>query len=232
VVGDVSEKSLLSRIQKTYGELPPSQLPLEDVRPEPPQTEERVQEVEKPTVTEKVAMGYHSPAMGDFDHPALSLLAEVLFGGRASRMHQRLVRELEIATDVRVFVGPFRDPGLVEIYASARESHTAEEMLEAIEKELDRVREEPIEAAEIERARARLELGLVSGLETADGKASTIGFYDSVLGRPSAAFERLEALERVDASDLRRVARRYFVNERRSVILVRVQKDGGNGAER
>jgi len=230
VVGDVSEKSLLARIQKTYGELPPSQLPLEDVRPEPPQTEERVQEVEKPTVTQKVAMGYHSPAMGDFDHPALSLLAEVLFGGRASRMHQRLVRELEIATDVRVFVGPFRDPGLVEIYASAREGHTAEEMLEAIEQELDRVREEPVDAAEIERARARLELGLVSGLETADGKASTIGFYDSVIGRPGAAFERLEALERVDASDLRRVARRYFVRERRSVILVRVQKDGGNGA--
>jgi zinc protease len=230
VVGDVSEKSLLARIQKAYGELPPSNLPLEDVRPEPPQTEERVAEVEKPTVTQKVAVGYHSPAMGDFDHPALSLLAEVLFGGRASRMHQRLVRELEIATDVRVFVGPFRDPGLVEIYASARDQHSAEELLDAVDAELARVREEPVTVEEIERARARLELGLVSGLETADGKASTIGFYDSVLGRPGAAFERLEALQRVSASDLRRVARRYFVRERRSVILVRVQKEGGNGA--
>jgi zinc protease len=103
-------------------------------------------------------------------------------------------------------------------------------MLDAIDAELARVREEPVTVEEIERARARLELGLVSGLETADGKASTIGFYDSVLGRPGAAFERLQALERVTASDLRRVARRYFTRERRSVILVRVPKDGGNGA--
>jgi zinc protease len=220
-VGDVTEEALLSRISAAYGALEPSVLPLEDVEPEPPQTEERRREVEKPTETEKLAVGYHSPAMGDFDHPALSLLAEILFGGRASRVHQRLVRELEIASEARVFVGPFRDPGLLEIYASARGSHTAEELLTAIDAELERVREEPIAQAEIDRARARVELSLFAGLETADGKASTLGFYDTVLGRPAAAFERMEALERVTASDLRRVARRYLVRDRRSLVLVR-----------
>jgi len=223
VTGDVTEATLLGRIQAAYGHLPASKLPLEDVRPEPPQRGERRREVKKPTATEKVAVGYHSPAMGDFDHPALSLLAEVLFGGRASRVHQSLVRKLEIASEARVFVGPFRDPGLMEIYASARGTHTAEELLAAVEAELDQVRSEQIPDEEIERARARMELSLIAGLETADGKASTIGFYDTVLGRPAAAFERLEDLRRVSASDLRRVARRYLVNERRSIILVRAQ---------
>src|SRR5262245_51417579 len=142
--GDVSAPTLLAKVQKAYGALPPSELPLEDVRPEPPQTSERRREVQKPTATEKIAIGYHGPAMGDFDHPALSLLAEVMFGGRASRMHQRLVRELEIASDVRIFVGPFRDPGLIEIYASAREKHTAEELLRAIDEDLARMREEAV----------------------------------------------------------------------------------------
>jgi zinc protease len=161
--------------------------------------------------------------MGDFDHPALSLLAEVLFGGRASRLHQKLVRELEIATEVRVFVGPFRDPGLIEIYASARGEHTAEELLAAIDEELTRVQDEPITPEEIERARSRLELGLLAGLETVDGKASTIGFYETVLGRPAAAFERLEATARLNASDLRRVARRYLRKDARSIVRVRAQ---------
>ena len=223
-VGDVSVPFVLGKIAKAYGHLPASTLPLEDVVPEPPQTEERNVEVTKPTSTQKLAVGYHSPAMGDFDHPALSLLAEVLFGGRASRMHQKLVRELEIATEVRVFVGPFRDPGLIEIYASARGEHTAEELLAAIDEELTRVADEPIAAEEIERARARLELGLLAGLDTVDGKASTIGFYETVLGRPAAAFERLEATARLTASDLRRVARRYLRKEARSVVRVRAQK--------
>lgn len=223
VVGDVSERDVLRRIQNAYGMLPPSTVPPEDVRPEPPQLEERKQEVKKPTTTQKLAIGYHGPAIGDFEHVALSVLAEVLFGGRASRMHKKLVRELEIATDVRVFVGPFRDPGLVEIYASARGEHTAEEMLVAIDAELARVIDEPLPAEEIERARARMELALLASLETVDGKASTAGFYETVLGRPGAAFERLEAIERVDASDLRRAARRYFIPGR-TLILVRVHE--------
>jgi len=221
VAGDVNYANLLPRIQSAYGALPASELPLEDVRPEPAQDEERRAELTKPTATEKLAVGYHSPAMGDFDHPALSVLAEVLFGGRASRLHQLLVRKLEIASDVRVFVGPFRDPGLMEIYASARTGVTAEALLEALDQELDRVCEERVGEDEIERARARMELSVIAGLETADGKASTIGFYDTVLGRPAAAFERLDDLRRVGPSDLRRVARRYLRRTKRSVILVR-----------
>jgi zinc protease len=227
VVGDMSEAAALRRIMHAYGSRPAVELPLEDVVPEPPQTSERRFELAKPTASDKLLVGYHSPALGDFDYPALSLLGEVLFGGRASRMHQRLIHELELATEVRSFVGPFRDPGLTEIYASARGSHRAEELLEVIDRELERVREEPIPLAELERARARLELGLLASLDSVDGKASTIGFYDTVLGRPAAAFERLQATARISAGDLRRVARRYLVPERRTVGCVRPQKASG-----
>ena len=228
VVGDVAELALLKRLSAAYGALPPSTLPLEDVQPEPPQNAERRLEVTKPTSTEKLVVGYHSPAMGDFDHPALSLLAEVLFGGRASRLHQKLVRELELATEVRAFVGPFRDPGLFEIFASAREGKNAEQLLAVIDAEFEKIQTEPITAEEIARASARLELSLLAGLETVDGKASTLGFYETVLGRPGAAFERLETTRRVTASDLVRVARRYLLPRFRSVILVRPDAAASN----
>jgi zinc protease len=229
VVGDFAETGLLEKVSRAYGAIAPSTVPVENYQAEPPQTAERRAEVKKPTPTEKVAVGYHAPALGDFDHLGLSLLVDVLFTGRASRMHQKLVRELEIASDVRASVGPFRDPGLVEIFASAREGHTAEELLLAIDGELSRVQEEAVTNEEIERARARTELGLLASLETVDGKASTLGFYETVLGRPAAAFERLEALRRVGPSDLLRAARRFFAARARSIVLVR---KGLLGAER
>jgi zinc protease len=230
VVGDYSETSLLEKLTQAYGALAPSVLPVEDFKPEPPQTEERRLELKKPTPTEKVTIGYHSPALGDFDHQALSLLVDVLFGGRASRVHQSLVRKLEIAADVRASVGPFRDAGLFEIFASAREGHSAEELLAAIDAELERVRQEPVTQDEIERARARTELGLFGSLETAEGKASTLGFYETVLGRPAAAFERMDALRRLDTSDLLRAARRFLTPTARSVILVRAELAAGKKA--
>jgi zinc protease len=230
VVGDYSEGSLLEKLTQAYGVLAPSVLPVEDFRPEPPQTAERKLEVKKPTPTEKITVGYHSPALGDFDHQALSLLVDVLFGGRASRVHQNLVRKLEIAADVRASVGPFRDAGLLEIFASAREGHSAEELLAALDAELERVRHEPVGQDEIERARARTELGLFGSLETAEGKASTLGFYETVLGRPAAAFERMDALRRIDTSDLLRAARRFLTPAARSVILVRAELAAGKKA--
>ena len=224
LVGDFSTWAALAQISELYGQMAPVPIPVENNYPEPPQMEERRVELHKATPSEKLSLGYHGPALGDADHIVISVLAEILFGGRASRMHRRLVRELGIATDVRIFVGPFRDPGLLEVYVGAEAAHTAEELLEAVDAELARVRDEVIPEGEIQRAQARLELGVLAGLETADGKASTLGFYDTLLRRPSAAFERMQALMHVDAADLRRVARRYFDPKRRTVVVVRVEK--------
>jgi len=232
ISGDFKLADLLRMISMRYGVIPSSVLPLEDAQPEPPQTNERRVEVKKPTTTEKLLVGYHAPALGDFDHPAISLLSEVLFGGRASRLHQRMVRELELASEVRASVGPFHDPGLFEVCAAAREGHTAEELLAVLDEEIRKVIETPVTEQEMARASARFELGLLGG-QTADGKASTIGFYEAVLGRPAAAFEKLDATRRLTQSDLLRAARRYLDSRQRSVILVRPDgaKAGAEAAE-
>ena len=59
-------------------------------------------------------------------------------------------------------------------------------------------------------------------VRSADWQASW-RFYETVLGRPSTAFERLTATERLTQSDLLRAARRYLSRDQRSVILVRAE---------
>ncbi|MFC1641184.1 M16 family metallopeptidase [Myxococcota bacterium] len=230
VVGDFAPAELVKLVSQRYGGLQAAALPAEEVHPEPPQTAERRVEVRKPTPTEKLCVGYHGPVIGDYDHLALTVLAEVLFGGRASRVHRALVRERELASDVRVFVGPFRDPGLFEVAASARNQHTAEELLAVIDEQFEMVCRDPVPDEELERARARLELSLLAGLETVEGKASTIGFFAALLGRPAGAFERLDLLPRITASEVRRAARRFLRPEARSVVLVRVDAPQGRTA--
>jgi zinc protease len=221
VVGDFRTASLLKLVAQAYGPLKKSTIPVEDVHPEPAQISERRAELKKPTPTEKVCLGYRAPALGDFDYGPMSVLAEVLCGGRASRLVQKLVHELEIATDVRASVGPFHDPGLFEISASARETQTCEAMLSQIDAAIDRIRDEPVTDEELERALARLELGLISGLDTMEGKASTVGFYESLLSEPAAAFSRLSAMRRVTQSDILRAVRRYLEPNQRTCIFVR-----------
>jgi zinc protease len=225
LVGDVDIRDALSLVQQHWGHLPPANIPVEDVSPEPPQVEERLVRTEKPTPTHKLAIGYKSPALGDFDHPPLVLLNEILFGGRSSRVHRKLVQELEMATEVRGWVGAFRDPSLYDLYLSARGEITGMELLEALDAVLDEVRAKPVDQGELDRAKARIELSTLQGLETVFGRAEQIGVYETVLGSPSVLFERLGAYRRVTLSDLLRVARTYLVRTSRTVV--EVQPDGG-----
>ena len=220
VVGDVNEKDVLAKIGAAYGAIPASVLPEEDTYPEPPQSEPREISFKKPTPSEKLLVGYRGPALGDAEHATLVVLNEVLFGGRAAQLYRELVIANESCTEVRGWVSTFRDPGLYELYFTARPGVASDAILATLDAQIERVKTELIEAEEIERAKSRLELGLLQSLETTSGKAEQIGFYDTVLGDPTAAFRRLERYRRVTAGELRTAARRWLVNDARTIIRV------------
>ena len=229
VVGDVRERDVLLAIRNAYGAIPAQTIPAEDVAPEPTQLERRETEVRKPTATEKLLIAFKGPALGDADHTVATVLCEVLFGGRASRLYRTLVVERELATDVRGWVSTFRDPGLFECWATARAEHTTQEIQRVMDQAFERACSEVVTDDELARAKARLELGQLQQLETIPGKAEQIGFFETVLGEPSHAFRRLEAFRRTTESDVRRVARRYMLDS--SSTVVRVLPESGAARE-
>jgi zinc protease len=220
VVGDVKEQALLTKVRDAYGSIARSTIPEEDTHPEPPQLEARDLEVRKPTSTEKLLLAFPGPALGDADHAPLTVLNEVLFGGRASRVYRSLIIEREIATEARGWVSTFRDAGLYDTFVTARGAHTTREIEALLDAELARVKTELVTDDELARAKARLELSMLQSLDTMSGKAEQIGFYETVLGDPTAAFRRLDAYRRTTAGDLRRVARRYLVDRARTIVRV------------
>jgi zinc protease len=229
VCGDVRERDLLLAVRDAYGGIPAQPIPPEDIVPEPPQLDTRDLVIKKPTATEKFLLAFKGPALGDADHATMTILSEVLFGGRASRLYRSLVVERELATDVRGWVSTFRDPGLFECWATARDAHTTHDMQAVMDAALAAMQADVVTEEELARAKARLELGALQQLETIPGKAEQIGFYETVLGDPSHAFRRVEAFRRVTTGDLRRVARRYLSGPGRTVV--RVVPDSGATAE-
>ncbi len=225
IVGDVEREHLLELLAGAYGSIPAAPVLAEDRRTEPPQTRERRSQLSLPTATHKLAVGYHCPAMADADHPALTLLVEILFGGRASRVHQALVQQAEVASSAGGFVGNFRDPALLDIYLTARPEHDCSSLLRALDEQLEQVCRDAPSESELERGRARVELSSLRALETAAGKAEQIGFCELVLGDPAGLFARLEACAQVSRDDLLRVARRYLQPNARTIVEVSPELD-------
>jgi zinc protease len=221
LVGHFDEEGTLALIQQHYGAIAPSELPPHHFEAEPEQGEERVLEVEKPTPTDKLALGYKSPSLGEPDYAVLTVLNEVLTGGKSSRLYRALISEGELASEIRGSVSPTKDPGLYELWASARAGHSAEQALAAIEAVLDDVRTNGISESELDKAKNRLELGFLHGMETVSGKAEQIGFYETVLGDAARIFQQLEAYRSVSLADVLRVANARFDKTQRTTLFVR-----------
>src|SRR5436305_15039672 len=97
------------------------------------------------------------------DDATLDVVADVLAGGRSSRLYRRLVYELQIATDVAAFQDGTRIDGKFEIFATARPGHELGELQRVIDEELRKLADQGPTAREVERARNRLDAQFVSG---------------------------------------------------------------------
>jgi len=229
LVGDLDVRRTLMLVRKYYGGLKSARIPDEEFDDEPGQNAERSVALSRPTPTEKVSVGYKCPGFGHEDHAALSVLAEVLTGGRSSRFYRDFVTEKEIATDVSGWASTFRDPGLIELTVTGREGVTVDRLLHAFNRAVENLTHSPITPDERDRAVARMELTFLRNLETVGGRAEQIGFFDTVLGDAAGGFVRLEKIRGVTTDDLRDVVRRYMVRHRRTVVVVR--SDLGNHDE-
>jgi zinc protease len=222
VAGQFQEAVVLAAIVERYGRVPPSDtLPQQTVAPEHAPASAVRAEVTRPVAADRLVIGLAAPSLGDPDRPAFELAAELLAGGPSSRLHRTLVVDTEMASSVDGELPATRDPGLYALWVQATRTHTAEEVEAIVEAELGRLRDQPAPAAELNKARAQLETALWRGLTSSEGRAEQLGEFEVCAGDYRRLLARAGDYSRVDASDVRRIARGYFAPGRRSVVIAR-----------
>jgi len=230
VCGDIDEDETLRLIDEHYRDIPPQQVPPEPPVVERPQTAERRALYTKPVTTDKLLLGYKAPGFTDKDHLRLDFLSELLLGGHSSPIYRDLVVDSEVVSGISGSLTPFRSPGLWEVGASLQRGHLAEEALARFDEHIAKVKRDGVTEDEVERTRARLLTEFYSGLRTAHGKAAQLGEYETTAGDYRALFAVPDNLRAITAADLKEVARRYLVTERRTVLIARppaARKAGG-----
>lgn len=220
VAGDHSHADVLERIQDAYGALSPSKMPERPAPPAPRQRTERRARIAWPTPSEKLCMAWHATPHVAYDTAVLEVIDELLTGGRSSRLRRRLVEELEIVAELRGGISGLRHAGLFELWISMREGERAADALAVVDEEIARLSSERVSSSELEKIKNRIELFFLSEIETANGKASQIGFADVVADDPAHAFTRLAELRRVTPDDVARVASKVLRPSRRSIVHV------------
>lgn len=218
-VGDFEESALLDLIASHYAHIPAAQLPEATSTAEPEQTRERVVRAPKPIATDRVLVGYKAPGQDEVDWPALEIVATLLAGCPSARLYRKLVIEHEAASSVDAQLTPFRDPSLLRLAITTARGHDADEVLGIIDAEMAALIASPPSKAEVEKAKALAETDFWTSLVEIDGKAEALGHYETALGDFRKVNQMAERLAQVTVEDVARVAQKYLVKERRTIVI-------------
>jgi zinc protease len=218
IVGDFDPAQTKAAIKKYFGTLKRgAAVPPIDVRT--PRIEaERRKVVNDRIELPRVYMTWLTPSIYKPGDAEAVVAGEILGGGRASRLYQKLVYEKQIAQDVQARQESLLLGSQFQIDATARPGHTAEELEQAINSEIETLRTHPVEAREIEQARNTIETRAITRLENLNGVANMLNTYNHYLRTPDYLRKDVERYRAVTPATVMAFAREQFQPNARVVV--------------
>jgi len=107
---------------------------------------------------------------------------------------------------------------------------TTEEATTALIAELDRLRNEPVTAAELQQAKNQFARDYILGRESVQSKAETLGHAVVIHNDIKTADGEFDIFQKLTTADVQRVARTYFTPENRVVLTI--MPKGASGGRR
>jgi zinc protease len=184
----------------------------------------------KETLTDRVQLpriylSWLTPALYTPGDAELDVLANVLAGGKNSRLYKRLVYDLQLAQNVSATQLSARYGSRFQIAVTARPSSDPPDRLLArvvslVDEELERLRRAPPEAREIDRAKNGYESSFLSQMEMIAAKADQMNAYYFATGNPDYFAEDLARYQALGPRDIQAAVRRWLPAGRRLELSV------------
>ncbi|TLM68889.1 MAG: insulinase family protein [Deltaproteobacteria bacterium] len=225
LVGDFRAAEAVALVERYFGGIAPGEPVPAVAAVEPEQAGEKRVAIEF-DAEPQLAIAFHKPTLPDRDDYAFDLIDQVLGQGRTSRLYRRLVEKEQLATAVAVYGAPgSRYPNLFVIEAVPRHPHTSAEVEAAILDELERLKNEPVSATELTRARNRLLTDNLRALRSNSGLARMLTTYQVLAGDWRYLVDYETRIGELTAEDLRATAQRWFTSKNRTAVTL--QRKGG-----
>ncbi|MGE0549780.1 MAG: M16 family metallopeptidase [Kofleriaceae bacterium] len=217
VAGDVDPRRIVRCVERRFRAMP-SGRPTRCWTTEPAQSSPRVSCTSRDLSEAYVAIGAHIPPARHRDLAALDVAAILLGQSESARLVRMLRDRDRLVTSAYANVHALLDPGLFVLSATMR----AADVVRAIAALLERTRElaDQIDSDELDKARIAAEAGFIRQLETAQGRARSLGWYATMTGDPQFGHVYLDRIRAVRRHDIQSVIARYLRPETTSVAAI------------
>lgn len=250
IVGDVSAAHAFAQTEKYFGQLKTRPTPTRPSVREPQQQGKRHKQVALPLPVPTLYMGFNVPSLATLSQPAsvsktkataadanetdktqdaytLALLQYILDGGLSARLEKSLVRDKKLLASVGTHYDFLtRGDGLFFISATPSQGVTLEQAQTALTKEINALKDRPITAAEIKRAKTNYLTSLIYQQDNISAQARMIGTMATIGLDDRLLADLPKRMGDITEDQLHRVAKTYLTPDNLTTFYAVPDKQG------
>lgn len=205
VAGNITLDKVKVLAEKWFGDIPSGEKYVRDLPQESIQQEERRMTVHKKVPMDAIYKTWHMCARRDPEYYATDLLSDILGGGASSRLYQSLVKEKQLFANISCYHFGSLDRGLFTIEGQLIEGVNIQEAENAIEVELDKVRNSVIDERELQKVQNKTESVMAFEDMSVMNRAGSLAFYE-LLGDGELMNSEFKKYQAVTVNDIHSVA--------------------------
>ena len=230
LAGDFDTKEMLDLVNKYYADIPAGKVQPHVPDPEPLAGQEKRVEVSGPGETTYLQLSYRAPAAAGAEFFIASVLDSLLcgpsslnmFGGggtsnKTCRLYRALV-EKELAVSVFGGLQATIDPYLYTINITVRPDRKPEEVLNQLDREIEKLQQNPVPQVDIDRAIKQARALFAYGSENITNQAFWLG-YAEMFDKYDWFTTYMERLNQVTPKQVQQAAQEYFSPNKRVIGL-------------
>jgi predicted Zn-dependent peptidase len=218
IAGDVDPAEARKLAERYFGAMPSRSMPPLVRTIEPAQSGPRSIAVEAPGQP-TLLVAFHRPEQTEADDPVLDIIQLILGGGRTAWLYKTLVDEKRTSQGIQCIAN---FPGgkyasLFTVQSVTAPGRSVDENQMALDEVIGRLIHPGVDKEALDRAKMQVRAALLNRLASNAGVAYFLAVFQGEFQDWRRMFQNLEDLSRVTATDVQRVAGRYFSPANRTV---------------
>jgi zinc protease len=222
LVGDFDSKEALGYIRKHFGAIAKGKAVPRVTATEPAQEATSDNTVEYKNIPlDAVVTAYQLPPLGHPDSYALEVASILLSSGQSSRLYKRLVYDEQSAVAAYGSASLLEGPSFFFGAAVANQGRNIKEVATSLEYTYEELAKAAPSDEELTKAKNQIIAGFITGRETMQSKADSLGRCAVQLGDTSLYNAELARYQAVTAADVQRVVAKYLDKKNLTRIWVK-----------
>lgn len=217
IAGDLRAERVFEWVEKWFGDIPAGRPVLDDIPQEPEQTAPKRLEVHRPVPASVIYIAFHTGPRRSREVTVCDVISDLLSNGTSSRLYQRLVKESPLFSNVNAYISGDVDPGLFIVTGHVMPDVPLDEAEQALWQELERMKNETVDAYELEKVKNKFEANNVFGEINVLNKAMNLAYFE-MLGDAAWINSEVKEHNSVTTDEIRSTAQRIFRPENSSTL--------------